>query len=119
MSRVYIKFSCIGEPTDPNKCTSRWAEGITCSIPIGGTVSGSFYNLMIMEGDILSINSWLSENAGKVEAITKEDADLLGQMIVVPGTEIVNKDMTSGEEVIMVAGVFDVDNPNDLWTVKI
>ena len=115
MAKSYVSFSCVGEPTDPSKCTTRWPEDVTCSIPIGGMVEGTFYNLMIMNGNI---TAWLAANVGKVEQIDKSQADALGQAIVPPGTEVTREDPGTGQSVTLVAGVFDADNPDALWHVK-
>ena len=119
MAKNYVSFSCVGVPTDPSKCTTRWPEDVTCSIPIGGEVEGTFYNLMIMESvSNNSITAWLAANAGKVEQIDKSQADALGQAIVPSGTEVTRKDPITGVDVTMVAGAFNVDSPVALWTVK-
>ncbi len=115
---VYIVFSCEGNPTDATKCTTRWDSDISCTIPISGMIDGIYYNLMIMDGDEAKINKWVNENTGKVQIITKEQANQLGQTLVPPGTEIVRDDDLEGESVTYVAGEFDVDNPDQLWTKK-
>jgi hypothetical protein len=119
MAIKYVSFSCEGSPIDSSKCTTRWDDSIKCSIPISGVYEDVFYNLMIMEGDEGLINQWVNGNSGKVQVISKEQANQLGQAIVPPGTERV-EDMRigEGEPVTYVATEFDVDNPENLWVVK-
>lgn len=124
MSRYYVSFSCIGNPTDESKCTTRWPDDVQCSIPIGGIINNNgvdtFYNLMVMESNSdTQIQNWLSLNTGKVELITKEQADVLGQTLIVPGTENIVKDSQTGLETTMIAGMFNVDDPGATWSVKV
>ncbi len=121
MSKIYVGFSSTGFPTDSTKCTTRWPDSISCQIPISGYLSenNTFHNLMILDGDETAINNWVNQNSGKVEVITKEQADQLGQALVVPGSENVITDTPEqGKETVMVAGLFDADSPESLWSVK-
>jgi len=72
--RVYVLYSCDGEPTDPEKCTTRWPESVNCTIHLSVSHNGKRYNLMNMDGDESAINDWLAEaeNSGKVITRTKE-----------------------------------------------
>jgi len=119
VATVYVKFSCQGSPTDSSKCTTRWDETIKCSIPICGTHEDMYYNLMVMEGDENLIKQWVNENTGKVEIITKDQANQLGQLLVPPGTERTGITRWEQEEpVTYIATKFDVDHPENLWVIK-
>jgi len=108
----YVIFTSQGEPTTPAQCTTRWADNISVSIVLSGYIGGTFHNLMKMEG---SISDWLSENQGKVVKVTKEEFNAKGQEIVPEGTTREYTDIMTGENSVLVAGVFDSDNPNNLW----
>jgi hypothetical protein len=111
MSKFYIKFKCVGgNPTQANQCTTEWASGIKCSIPMSGIVDNDFYNLMIMEGNASEINTWVNINSDKVSFITKEQADVLGQQIIPPNTILDNND-----GYFFRATAFDVEHPELLW----
>jgi len=119
MAVTYVKFSCQGSPTNPNKCTTPWDKTIKCSIPICGTHEGMYYNLMVMEGDENLINQWVNENTGKVQIITKDQANQLGRLLVPPGTERTGvRTLDQEKPVTYVATEFDVDHPENLWVVK-
>lgn len=116
MSKFYIIFKCTGgSPVSSEQCTTAWVPEIKCSIPLSGNVSGDFYNLMVMEGDLGLIEDWVNENGNKVTISSKEEMDLLGQQIVAPNTERVSFDMNTGEKITMKSGYFDIDNPDALW----
>lgn len=118
MAKLYVKFTSIGgPPVEASKCTTRWPDSIACSIPISGQVESDHINLMIMTGDELDILDWIAENEGKVEQLTKEEAEALGQLLVVPGTERIERDMTTGITTTYRAGNFDVNNPDALWAI--
>jgi len=72
--RVYVLYSCNGEPTIPDKCTTRWPESVSCTIHLSVSYNGKRYNLMNMDGDESAINAWLAEaeNSGKVITRTRE-----------------------------------------------
>ena len=117
--KKYIVFSAEGSPIRGDQCTTVWPASISCTIPISGTVEGTFYNIMVMEGDEAEINNWLAENAGKVQEVTKAQADELGQAIVPPGTEREEEDVENPQaKKTYVAGEFDADHPENLWTLK-
>ena len=118
--KKYIVFSAEGgPPIRGDQCTTAWPTSISCTIPMSGTVESTFYNIMVMEGDEAEINNWLAENAGKVQEVTKAQADELGQTIVPPGTEREEEDMENPEaKKTYVAGEFDADHPENLWTLK-
>ena len=123
MAKYYVCFSSTGNPTDENKCTTKWPDDVRCSIPIGGILNidgnDTFYNLMVMESDYeTQIQSWIAANSGKVELITKEQADALGRAFIVPGTENIVKDSQTGTETVMVAGLFDIEAPAAVWSTK-
>ena len=119
MAVVYVKFFCQGNPTNPNQCTTPWDKTIKCSIPINGIHEGIYYNLMVMEGDENLIKQWVNENVGKVQIMTKDEANQLGQLLVPPGTERTRVGMPDRKEpVTYIATEFDVDHPENLWVVK-
>ena len=113
---TYVMFSCEGNPISAEKCTTRWPEGLAVAIPIGGMIDGKFYNLLAIDGDESLINSWVAENAGKIEIIDKAQANQLGQALVVPGSTRTEKDEQTKEAVTMTAGTFDLDSNTSLWT---
>ena len=106
----YIKF--IGDPTISEDCTTRWNDSVTCKIVLSGTLNGSFYNLMRMDGDI---TQWLSDNSTKVTQITKSEMDSLGQQIVPVGTEVTTIDPNTYQTVRYIATVFNADDSEALW----
>ena len=123
MAKYYVCFSSTGNPTDENKCTTKWPDDVRCSIPIGGILNidgnDTFYNLMVMESDYeTQIQSWIAANSGKVELITKDQADALGRAFIVPGTENIVVDSQTGTETVMVAGLFDIEAPAAVWSAK-
>jgi len=119
MAKKYVVFSAEGSPIRGDQCTSVWDSSISCTIPMSGYVEDTFYNIMVMEGDAAKISAWLAENVGKVQEATKEQCDALGQTIVPPGTEREEEDMENPEvKKVYVAGEFDTDHPENLWTLK-
>jgi hypothetical protein len=82
---------------------------------ISGIVEDNYYNLMVFDADAEVLADWISENTGKVEIITKEQADALGQSIVPLDTERVEKSMEGEKEKVYIAGSFDAENPGALW----
>ena len=115
---MYIKFTSLGSPATSEQCTTRWPEIVTCSIVASGFVGENFHNLCVMDGDSNAITQWVSENSSKVEILTKEQTDNLGQSLTPVGTERIEKDMITGIETTYIAGVFDSENPQNLWSVK-
>jgi len=119
MAKKYVVFAAEGSPIRGDQCTTVWDSSISCTISMSGYVGNTFHNIMVMEGDETKINSWLAENTGKVQEATKEQCDTLGQTIVLPGTEREEEDMENPEvKKVYVAGEFDTDNPQNLWTIK-
>jgi len=106
----YVKF--IGDPTISEDCTTRWNDSVICKIVLSGTLNGSFYNLMRMDGDI---TQWLSDNSAKVTQITKSEMDSLGQQIVPMGTEVTTIDPSTSQTVRYIATVFNADDSEALW----
>jgi len=111
----YVIFTSQGEPTTAEQCTTRWADNISVSIVLSGYLGDTYHNLMKMEGNIAN---WLSENEGKVVKVTKEEFNAKGQEIVPQGTTREYTDILTGETATMVAGVFDSDNPDNLWQTQ-
>lgn len=119
MAKKYVVFSSQGAPVRGEQCTTVWDSSINCSVVMSGEVEGTYYNIMVMDGDAGKINAWLAENPGKVQEATKEQCDALGQTIVPPGTEREEEDMENPEvKKVYVAGEFDTDHPENLWTLK-
>ncbi len=102
MSTIYVKFQSNNELVRSDNCTTRWADSISCNIPMSGIYEGKYTNLMIMEGDETEINNWLAENVGKVIEITEEEGDAIGQTIVPEGTTTVQQSVDG--EITMVGG---------------
>lgn len=116
MVTKYIKYKCIGgNPLEPSQCTTRWSDELSCSIPLSGKIGNDFHNLMIMIGNEQLINEWVNINSDKVTIITKEEANQIGQQIVIPNTIIESKDEFSNEEYILKAASFDIEHPELLW----
>lgn len=109
----YVIFESQGEPTNPKQTTTRWDNSVIVEIPLSGMIDGTFYNLMKMKG---SISDWLAENEGKVRKVTKAEINELGRQIVPEGTTVTYRDVMTGEEKTSIAGVFDIDSPQNLWT---
>jgi len=108
----YVIFESEGQPTTNQQTTTRWGDDIIASIPLSGEIDGIYYNLMKMEG---SISNWLAENESKVRKVTKAEINELGQRLVPEGTTIEYVIPETGEQKTAIAGVFDIDNPDDLW----
>lgn len=109
----YVIFESQGQPVTKEQTTTRWDDDIIVSIPLSGKIDGIYYNLMKMEG---SISGWLAENEGKVRKVTKTEINALGQQIVPEGSTMTTQEFPDSEPVTLIAGVFDIDNPENLWT---
>ncbi len=120
MMKTYIDFFCEGVPNISSKCTTVWPNNVTCQIILSGSIENIFHNIMVFEmDDEHLLDNWISENSDKVLKMTKEDINILGQQILPPGTEILQRNLNINDpDIILIAQEFDVDNLGNLFVVK-
>ena len=107
MSKFYCRYGSIGLPISSDKCTSRWPETVTCTIPISGIIDNIYYNIMILDGPEEDILNWAEENIGKVELMTIEEANIFGAQLIPFGTE--SKLQFPEGDITIIAGKFDIE----------
>jgi hypothetical protein len=114
MSTIYVKFKSDNELVQSDDCTTRWPDSVSCSITMSGIYNEQYTNLMIMGGDETEINNWIDSNSGKVEIISEEEGNIIGQTISPEGT--IGTQLTPDGEVSVVAGLFTMSD-GQTWSI--